>query len=492
MQAFLVFLPLVAFFIVLLLSGWWATRLNQSSSPLAFYLGERRLSGFVLAMTLVATYGSVSSFVSGPGLAWKLGLGWVVFAAPQIIAGFFVLGILGKKLALLSRRLNALTIIDVIRERFSGDKAGGILWRLCALLLLIFLAAMMIGQLIGGARIFSASAGISYGWGLLIFGAVTVLYTALGGFRAVAITDMICAVLMLAGMVLLGVVLVNEAGGWSALTHTLDTIAAPKGLGSFTSFDAGGALSLPLLLSAWVIVGFATVGLPQSAVRCMTYEKGVDLRRAMIVSTVVCGALMVGVTTLGGFARAVMPEMNGSTDEVIPTLIVTHMNPLVAGATLVGPLAATMSTVSSLLIMAASALVKDLLSQTSWGYVKTSQGLTKVSRWVTASLGVLILILAVTPFDIVVWINLFAFGGLEIVFGIALVGGLFWRRATATGALVGIVAGLAAYIAILTWKIPVGSFHAVVPGLLIAIVVFVVVSLLTPRTDKRIADVFFP
>ena len=84
-----------------------------------YFLASRSLKGVVLAMSLIATYGSVSSFVSGPGIAWQFGLGWVVFAAPQIIAGFFILGLIGKRIALVSRATGAITVIDVIRTKQS-------------------------------------------------------------------------------------------------------------------------------------------------------------------------------------------------------------------------------------------------------------------------------------------------------------------------------------------------------------------------------------
>lgn len=185
------------------------------------FLGSRSLSGVVLAMTLVATYGSVSSFVSGPGIAWKLGLGWVVFAAPQIIAGFFILGLLGKKMALASRASGAITVTGLLEVRF-GSRA---LTVLLSLALLICFCAMMTGQFIGGAAIFAEAAGIDPVLGLLLFGLLTVFYTTFGGFRAVAWTDFVCAVLMIVGMVMLGWAVIGEAGG---LTAAMERAAAAQ------------------------------------------------------------------------------------------------------------------------------------------------------------------------------------------------------------------------------------------------------------------------
>ena len=120
-NTFLILLPIALFLVMLMGLSLWAERAGRRNRFAGeYFLGDRSLKGFVLAMTLVATYGSVSSFVSGPGLAWQLGLGWVAFAAPQIIAGFLILGVAGKKMAVVSRAAGALTVIDMIRARY-GD-----------------------------------------------------------------------------------------------------------------------------------------------------------------------------------------------------------------------------------------------------------------------------------------------------------------------------------------------------------------------------------
>lgn len=499
MNSLLIFLPIVFFLLVLMgLSVWVERTGRQRRFAGEYFLGDRSLKGFVLAMTLVATYGSVSSFVSGPGVAWQLGLGWVVFAAPQIIAGFLILGVVGKKMAIVSRAAGAITVIDLLRARFGNGTTGRLLASLLAFLMLVFFTTMMVGQFIGGAQIFSKAADVSYAWGLLMFGVVTVLYTAFGGFRAVAITDTVCAVLMLVGMGALGAAILNEGGGLAAVMAKVAAVA-PKGEGSEGTLltpTSGGALGIPLLLSAWVLVGFGTLGLPQSAVRCMSYRRSSDLHQAMIVSTVVCGALMIGMTTLGVFARGMldMPlaEMGGTTDAVIPYLISHYMDPITAGVTLIGPLAATMSTVSSLLLAAASAIVKDLILFHRPELGRDEGKLRVKTRLLTGMLGVLALILALKPLDVIAWINMFAFGGLALAFLLPLVGGLFWRGATADGALASVVGGIAVYLTVSLFKLPVGGFHAIVPGMLAAMILFVVVSKLTPKASEQALNLFFP
>lgn len=496
MNTGLLFAPIVAFFIGLVLLSIWDGKKarNHTGFSLDYFLGNRSLSGFVLAMTLVATYGSVSSFVSGPGIAWRYGLGWVVFAAPQIIAGFLLLGFLGKKLALVSRATGSITLIDVLRLRFASNALATI----CAIALLVFFTAMMTGQMIGGAIIFSSVADIDYKIGLLAFGVLTLLYTAFGGFRAVALTDTLCAFVMIAGMVVLGWVLWDVGGGWKNLIDAAVASAQQSqsgGAHAFLSPNADGALPFSLLFSAWILVGFGTVGLPQSAVRTMSYRQTSDLHRAMLVSTIVCGALMLGMTFMGVFARGLSyltPEMvSGNTDRVIPLLIVHYMSPLVAGLTLIGPLAATMSTVSSLLIAASSAVIEDLCGQVKPQWKSSEVKVKRMSHLCTAFLGLLSLFFALFPNDLVAWINLAAFGGLELAFLFPLVFGLYWRRANACGALLSVVGGIAFYVALLVCKPNLWSFHPIVPAMVAAATLFVIGSFLAPATAKENRRYFF-
>ena len=136
-----------------------------------YYVGNRSMTGFVLAMTTASTYASASSFVGGPGAAYKYGLGWVLLAMIQVPAVWLALGALGKKFALLSRETNALTINDLFLYRYKNKY---LVWISSLALLLAFFAAMVV-QFIGGARLLETTIGIPYthallnGWHLYIY-----------------------------------------------------------------------------------------------------------------------------------------------------------------------------------------------------------------------------------------------------------------------------------------------------------------------------------
>ena len=150
----LIFL-LVTFAVVMSVGRFRA--LQGGSFVFEYFIGNRSLGGFVLAMTTIATYGSVSSFVGGPGQAWSVGWGWVYMSAVQVTALFLLFGILGKKLALISRKIGAVTIIDVLRARYKSDAIANI----SAVIILLFFMAMMVAQVVGGAKLFESVTGYS-------------------------------------------------------------------------------------------------------------------------------------------------------------------------------------------------------------------------------------------------------------------------------------------------------------------------------------------
>lgn len=154
-----VILPLVAYLVVVFGISVYAMRKRSTGTFLnEYFLGSRSMGGIVLAMTLTATYISASSFIGGPGAAYKYGLGWVLLAMIQLPAVWLSLGILGKKFAILARRYNAVTLNDMLFARYQSRL---LVWLASLSLLVAFVGAMTV-QFIGGARLLETAAGIPY------------------------------------------------------------------------------------------------------------------------------------------------------------------------------------------------------------------------------------------------------------------------------------------------------------------------------------------
>ena len=446
-----------------------ASSLSQEKN---FFIGGRNMNGLLLAMTTMATYTSVSSFISGPGaagLTYGYAQAWV--AAVQIPVTFLVLGVLGNKLAMVSRRTGAVTVVGYLKARYKSD----VLVIVTSLLMVAFFIAQMIGQFTGGATLISTITGLDHVASLVIFGAVVIAYTAFGGFTAVAVTDAIQGIVMCVGTFLFLFFVLKAGGGLSGIDAGLQA-NLPGVYDNLTAVYTPGSL-----ISFWVLVGFGTLGLPQTAVRAMGFKNTKSLHSAMWIGAITCSFVIVGMHLAGVWAGALVDTADLPTsDYFIPYIIQKIMPVGVAGIFLAAPMAAVMSTVDSLLILAVAAIIKDL-----WRNYVVRDDEKKIARYnknvklgsmlLTIGFGVLVMVLTINPPDIIFFLNLFAMGGLECSFFWPLVGGLFWKKGTKQAAIASSIGAAATYVFCyynVTWL----GINAVIWGLLAGAILYFAVG----------------
>lgn len=421
-------LPIVLYLALSFVVALWAGKLsrkheNASGFLEEYFLGSRSMGGFVLAMTVVASYTSASSFIGGPGVAYTVGLSWVLLAMIQMPTVFLTIGVLGKRFAMEARAMNAVTIT-----------------------------------------------GYPYEVGLALFGITVIAYTALGGFRAVVLTDAMQGIVMTVASVVVLLAVVQAGGGMEACMLRLKAIDP----GLITPTGPKDAVPQPMILSFWVLVGLGVLGLPQTSQRCMGYKDSRAMHSAMIMGTVIIGFLLLSVHLAGALGRAVIPGLAVG-DMAMPSLILELLPPFWAGVFIAGPLAAIMSTVDSMLLLASAAIIKDLYVQYVLKGDSSRMPLQRIKRFslgCTAAIGAVVFMAALEPPDLLVWINLFAFGGLEATFLWPLLLGLYWRKANAAGALSSILVGVACFFALSVLKPSMYGIHAIVPSTLAALLAF--------------------
>lgn len=465
--------PLLIFLAVVFFIGFWSSKkLSEADGFLSdYFLGSREFGGLVLAMTMVATYGSASSFLGGPGAAYSIGFGWVLLAMSQVATGYFVLLVLGKKFAIVARRYNAITLIDFLKERYQSKTVVLI----SAFSIIVFLFSAMAAQWVGGAYLIQSLTGINYIAALFIFTVSVLIYVTVGGFRAVVITDTIQGIVMFFGTLLLLGAVIIAGGGISNIFA--DLVAINPNL--ITPFGDDGSLTSAYVSSYWILVGVGVIGLPQIAVRAMSYKNSKAMHRAILIGTIVVGTIMLGMHMIGVFGRPILPGIEVA-DKVIPEIALEVLPPWLAGILLAAPLAAIMSTVDSLLLLVSSSVVKDVYIN----YIKpeaTEKQVKRVSMGVTAIIGVVAFLLAISPPELLIFLNLFAFGGLEAAFIWPLILGLYWKHANRTGAIASMITGIGSYIANHLYNEAYGELlgvHAVTIPVFLSLIVFVVFSLI--------------
>jgi len=283
---------------------------------------------------------------------------------------------------------------------------------------------------------------------------------------------------MIIGTVILLVATILAGGGVDNIMQQL----VAENPNMVTPFGADGSLT-PLYVSTfWILIGLGVIGLPQIAVRAMSYKNSQSLHRAILIGTIGIGTIMFGMHLIGVLARPVMPGIEVA-DKVMPMLTLEVLPPVLAGIVLAAPMAAIMSTVNALLIMISSTVVKDLYlnfvnPNATEGQIKTR------SFWVTAIIGLTVVLFAVNPPEFLIWLNLFAFGGLEAAFLWSVVFGLYWKKANKYGAISSMIVGISMYIAIDRLAPHVFGMHTVTLPIFVSLVVFVAVSLVTQNMYK--------
>lgn len=472
-----VILPLVIFLVIIFMIGVWSNRSMKSSNSFLqdYFLGGRQLGGFVLAMTMMATYGSASSFIGGPGVAYTRGLGWVLLSMAQLATGYFVLMVLGKKFAIVARRYKAITLIDFLKERYKSHTVV----LLSAASIIIFLFSAMAAQWVGGARLIESLTGLSYKSALFLFAISVLIYVIIGGFKAVALTDAVQGTIMLIGTVILLIATIIAGGGLSNIMSDL-MLENPN---LITPFGAENDLTPLYVSSFWILVGVGVVGLPQITVRAMSYKNSKSMHQAIIVGTIVIGTIMLGMHLIGVLARPVVPGVEIG-DMVMPTLTLKVLPPLLAGIVLAAPMAAIMSTVDSLLILVGSTIVKDIYIN----YIKpnaTEKQVKNTSFIVTTIIGVAVVLFALSPPDLLIWLNLFSFGGLESVFIWPVVFGLYWSKGNKYGAICSMIVGMGTYILLDRLHPNALGMHTVVLPIVLSLCAYILASWFTANKVGR-------
>ncbi len=286
---------------------------------------------------------------------------------------------------------------------FARYQSRLLVWLASLSLLVAFVGAMTV-QFIGGARLLETAAGIPYDTGLLIFGVSIALYTAYGGFRASVLNDTMQGMVMLIGTIVLLVGVIHAAGVGHAV-ETLQSIdvklVSPQG--------AEDILSPTFMASFWVLVCFGVIGLPHTAVRCISYKDSKAVHRGIIIGTIVVAILMFGMHLAGALGRAVIPDLTVP-DLVIPTLMVKVLPPFAAGIFLAAPMAAIMSTINAQLLQSSATIIKDLYLNWRPDQATNEKRLKRMSAGITLLLGSCCCSRRRPP-EMIIWLNLLAFGG---------------------------------------------------------------------------------
>ncbi len=451
--------------------------LRRTSSFQDFFLGGGQVGPWMTAFTYATAYFSAVLFIGFAGkIGWGFGYSGLWIALGNALIGVLgVWGVLGWRIKRMSTEYGVSTMAEYFEARYRSR----FLKLFAAVCVFVFFIPYTSAVFMGLSYLFRSNFGIDYGVALALMGGFTALYLVLGGYRSMAMIDVVFGMIMLVGVTVLLVFTLKEGGGLAAIGQGLRNVdprlTAPVG--------PPGAWPLFCLV---FLTSVAPLGMPQLVQKFYAIRDREAVRVGMVASTVF--ALLIGGTAYftGAAARLFLsPETAPAAfadgrpvfDALMPELLARVVPESLGVLMLLLILSASMSTLAALVLIASSSVVKDLYA----GFVNADASdavLTRSMRLASAGFVLLsVLLAAARPATIVAILGI-SWGAIGAVFLGPFLWGLFWGRTTRAGAVSGSVLGLAVCLGMYALGRP--SPEAGTVGMLVSLAVVPLVSLGSP------------
>ncbi len=475
-----------------------------------FFVGGKKMSYWVVAFSARATGESGWLLLGLTGFGALMGMRamWVVFGEVLGVAVCWIC--MSHRFKELTDRFGSVTIPDYLESRL-GDKTH-LVRVISALALVIFPTIYISAQLDATGKAFESFLGWDYSVGLTVGFLVVLAYTVAGGFIAVAWSDLIQGMLMLVGLVMLPIAGIVYLGGLGSLWAGLEQL--PGGLTSIWGSEGLKFGNLAGIVSLFAI-GFGFLGSPQIFVRFIALRDPRELKKGTIVAIVWTlladsGAVFAGMAgrvmfdTAGLEGEALTQLLGAGCEKILPLMTGELFSLVISGTFIAIVLAAIMSTLDSLLLLAASAFIRDIYQKTIHPEL-SDEAMTRLCRIFTImisfmALGIALTVSILSPSRTIFWFIIFGWSGIAATFCPVIILSLFWKGLNRAGAIAGMVSGFFGVIFFKfwpSWALAVGvveipaffkdfaKMEELAPSLVVSLVAAVVVSRLSgPGTIK--------
>jgi sodium/proline symporter len=468
----------LCYLIILIVVAAWSRK--ESTTLTGYFIADKKLPPWVVAFSTNATGESGWLLLGLTGMGYAVGAYafWVVLGEVVGIALAWIL--ISRRLKRYSDKTDSITLPDVLAARF--DDKNHVLRRISVLIILVMVMTYVAAQMVATGKAFDGFTDLNYTWGVVVGSTIIIAYTLVGGFKAVAWTDLIQGILMLLGLIILPIVSINAGGGWDSISSKL--MAQDPGLLSIWGPDGKSTLAMIGIIS-FVAIGVPFMGVPQLMVRFMSARSEKSLVPAMSISVLVIFLFDVGAVLTGMAGRALYPNLEDP-ESILPVMSNAMLPEWMAGIMMVVVLAAIMSTVDSLLILASSTVVRDYMQKIR-GSSLSEKALANRGKLLTLVIGVIGIGFALQQSPMIFWFVIFAWNGLGATFGPPLLCGLWYPKTNLKGAIAGMLGG---FITTVTWVLVFKShfynLSEIVPGFLTGLLLTIIVSNMTNRKEYEV------
>jgi len=424
--------------------GVWGMRKTKTLND--FFLGGRTVGPWISAFAYGTTYFSAVIFIGfGGKIGWGYGLKGLAIAAGNAFIGSTAAWlILARRARRMTHNLDAMTMPEFLHERF-GSKY---IKMFAAMIIFVFLIPYSASVFKGLGYLFEANFHLKYDYALLIMIAITGLYLILGGYFAVTLTDFVQGIIMLFGSVVMVVVLSGKAAetiGASGIGGAIQ--AASERYNQWHSALPAGKQPSMLMLGALVFMtSFGVWGMPQMVQKFYAIKNEAVINKAALITTLFAvvisfAAYYTGALTHVFYDTLPMGPAGPDFDRVIPELLTKFLPSGLMAVILLLILSASMSTLSSLVLVSASSVAIDLYK----GHVNPNVSKEKslvMMRFLSAVFVVVSYFVARYRISFIVELMSLSWGAVAGAFMAPFFYGLYWKRATHTGVVAGMITAL--------------------------------------------------
>jgi solute:Na+ symporter, SSS family len=482
---------LLVYFGLMIAIGFYAWRKATSSSE-EYLLGGRQLSPAVAALSAGASDMSGWLLLGLPGALYAAGLVEAWIGIGLFVGAFVNWIVVAPRLREQTERYdNSLTIPEFLANRFPSRALA--LRVVSAVVIVVFFAVYTASGLVAGGKLFASAFGDllgggaagNYAFGVWLTLSIVLVYTVIGGFLAVSLTDFVQGVIMMLALILMPAVVLYGPGG-GGFAQASETLAQVDP--NFLSWTEGLTVIGFLSAVAW---GLGYFGQPHIIVRFMAVRSVAEVPTARNIGMSWMAVSLIGAISLGIFGRAYVVRNGLSVDDPETIFIVLAnllFHPLVTGFFYAALLAAVMSTISSQLLVSSSSLTEDFYRLFVHRRAEERERVL-VGRISVLLVGIAAAFIAGDPESQVLGLVANAWAGFGAAFGPLIILSLTWPRMSGSGAVAGLVVGAVTVILwiLLGWN---ASFlggpgvYEIIPGFIAAWIAIYLVSLATATAGE--------
>ena len=485
-------LAFVLYFVLMLAIGVVFFFRQRNVGEKEYFLGGRSMGPWVTAMSAQASDMSAWLLMGLPGsiLAFGFGQMWIGIGLALGTAANWIF--VARRLRCFSEAAgDAITLPQYLSNRFATKSL--VLQIICAVIFLVCFTIYVASAFVAGATVFTTIfPTLSTSVAMLIFAAIIIVYTFLGGFKAVCWTDFFQGLLMLVAVLAVPIVIVA--------TQDLDTAALAT---VYTNAQDGTqyVFGTSLFSASWRDIasglawGLGYFGMPHILVRFMSIEKPSMVKKSATVAIIWVVLSLGAVSLIAYFGRMLVAEelLTAGMQKTVFIVLARKLFPaFIAGVLLAAIMAASMSTADSQLLVASSSFTADIYKPVIRKNASEKE-LLLVGRVVVLAVAVIAYFIASSKAEgaqAIMDMVENAWGGFGAAFGPVVILSLFWRRLTYKGAVAGVVGGAVTDVLWYMFLSKPTGIYELLPGFIVGLVCAVVATLLDKKPDKAVTDIF--